>query len=416
MHCPKIKKLFSLTLLLLFLAVPANSLAETQDLWTVKKNEHSLQGLYLGFTPNRIQIKIHDQLSEYPFSSEALFALRGLYSGKLISLPQFPRGIPVQIILDHTGTIRAMSNEQEPCKFISGTALKSWGHLATLSPTEKYYTLFNLWEGLFLHNLEEKMAPVFLTTHPLCSWNNAGTKLAYADQHYLGVLDLPQNIKKIYPFPSNDLGTVRVVTAIAWSPQDEQLCYAFLEDYPQQGSDIFQITILNKNGKELATKTIENLGPICWLTEELILIVVNPSEQETGKFMIWNYKTNKSTTIFNQLEGFCNNLSFNHKSQSLAYTTAGDGDWQESLYLFTLKEKKVRQIKSFISPLYHLQWTQDNTLIFWEEINNSINIIKETGEILKKFTGFLPEKGAANRFLYFPEEPREEALPLYLSP
>lgn len=415
MHGKKIKKLFTLTLLLFLLTIPTNSQAETQEPWEAKKNELSLQGLYLGFKQNLIQIKINDKLSEYPFSSEAIFALMGLHSGKLISLPQFPREIPVQIILDPTGTIRAMRNELEQHTFIPGTVLEGWGHLATLSPNEKYYTLYNLWEGLFLHNLEGKKPPVFLSTQPLCTWNSQGTELAYADQHCLGIFNPQSNIKKIYPFPQNNLGTVRVVTSIAWSPQNDKLCYAFLEDFPQQGSDFFQIIIQDKNGKKLAAKTIENLGPLCWLTEEVILIVVNPSEQETGQIILWNYQTDKATFLVEELTGLCNNLCFNQQSSSLAYTMAKNENGQEELYLYTLAHKKSTKIKSFVFPLSNLQWAQDNHLIFWEEINNSINIINETGETIKKLTGFLPEKSAAHKFLYFPEEPGEEPLPLYLS-
>ena len=410
------KRLFSITLLLLFLTIPTNSLAETYDPWEIKKGERSLHGLYLGYKHNLIYLKIQDKLLNNPFSSDALFALMGLHSGRIVSLSQFPQEIPVQIILNHTGTIRAMRNQLEPLDFIPGTALENWGHLATLSPQEKYYTLFDLWQGLFLYSLTEEKKPIFLSTQPSCTWNNKGTKLAYADHHYLGVYDPLKNIKKIYPFPQNNLGTVKVIFSIAWSPLDDKLLYAFLEDYPQQGSDFFQIKIIDNKGKELATKFLQHLGPLCWLSDKEILLVLNPNSQETGNFIIWNYQTNKTTILFDNLAGICNNLCFNHSSSSLAYTIFRDEDGQEDLYLYNLTDKNPTKIKSFILPIHNLQWTKDNTLIFWEEINNSISIIKTTGETLTKFKGFLPDKSVANKFLYFPEEPKEEQLPLYLSP
>jgi hypothetical protein len=410
------KKIFILTLFLLFLAIPSNSLAETQEPWETKKNECSLHGLYLGYKQNLIYLKTQNKLLKYPFSSDALFALMGLHSGRLVSLPQFPQEIPVQIILDHNGTIRAMRNQLEPPNFIHGTALENWGHLATLSPHEKHYTFFNLWQGLFLCNLEKEKKPIFLSTQPSCTWNNKGTKLAYADEHYLGIYDTQKNIKKIYPFPSTNPGTVRVVFSIAWNPQDDKLLYTFLEDYPQQGSDIFQITVIDNKGRELATKILQHLGPLCWLSDKEILLVLNPNQQTTGKFIIWNYQTNKTTILFDNLTGVCNNLCFDHSSSSLAYTIFRDEDGQEELYLYSLTHKKPTKIKSFVFPIHNLQWTKENTLIFWEETNNSINMIKKTGETLSKFTGFLPEKSSAYKFLYFPEEPKEEPLPLFLSP
>ncbi|MDD2432311.1 MAG: WD40 repeat domain-containing protein [Clostridia bacterium] len=353
---------------------------------------------------------------KYTFSSNALFALMGLYSGKLVPLPQFPKEIPVQIILDRTGTIRAMRNQLEQLNFVPGIKLKNWGHLATLSPQEEHYTLFDLWQGLFLCDLKKEKKPVFLSTQPSCAWNNKGTKIAYADEHYLGVYDIPKNIKKTYPFPPNNLGMIRVVFSIAWSPQDDKLLYAFLEDYPQQGSNLFQITIIDKQGKELGTKLLQHLGPLCWLSDEEILLVANPSSQKTGEIIIWNYQTNKSTILFDNLTGACNNLCFNQSSSSLAYTLSRDETGEKELYLYTLTQSKPTKIKSLIFPIHNLQWTKDNTLIFWEEINNSINIIKKTGEEITKFKGFLPPKSVEHRFLYFPEEPKEEPLPLFLSP
>jgi hypothetical protein len=215
---------------------------------------------------------------------------------------------------------------------------------------------------------------------------------------------------------------VRAVTSLAWNPLDDRLLYTYLEDFPQQGSDFMQITVLDHSGKELATKTVENLGPVCWLTKDIIAIVINPSflfnpsaEDETGKIILWNYQTDQTTLLVQDQKGSCYNLCLNQQATALYYTITNDENWQEELYFYNFETRKSTKIKTFNFPVYNLQCSKDNIFIFWDRINNSINLMKETGEILNKYTGFLPEKSVAQKFLFFTEEPLEEPLPVWLS-
>lgn len=419
----KIKTIFTftVTLLLMFLFLPAHSLATTQGPWEVKKNEIFLQGVYLGTIDKLIQIKIEDKVFRYSYSSQAIFALMGLHSGKLVSLSQFPSNITVQVILDENGSIRAMRNKIEHHQNVPGKALETWGHLATLSPKEKHYTLYHFWQGLYLHSFKNNDQPVYLSTQPLCAWSNKGTKLAYADHQHLGIYNTETNTNKIFPFPHNSLGTVRVVTSLDWNSQDDKILYTYLEDFPQQGSDFMQITVLDQNGKELATKTVENLGPVCWLTKEIIAIVINPpflfdsSEEETGKIILWDYQNDKTTHLVQELKGYCYNLCLNQQATLLYYTLTNKENWQEELYLHNLETKKTTKINTFNFPVYNLQCSKDNIFIFWDRINNAINLMDENGEILNKYAGFLPEKSVAQNFLFFPEEPLDEPLPVWFS-
>lgn len=407
---------FTFTLLILLFIIPTSNITATPGPWEAEKNELFLQGLYLGTQQNLIRMKLDDKTIDYPYTSQAIFALMGLHSGKLINLSQFPREIPVQIIIDQNGKIRAMRNELENNPKTPGLKLDKWGHLATLSPNQQYYTLYHFWNGLTLHSIDDKKtSSESLATLPLCSWNNDGTKLAYTEQNYIGTFDIQNRIKKLYPFPQNNLGMVRVVTSIAWSPQSDKLLYSYLEDFPQQGSDFFQLSILDCQGKELATKVINNLGPICWLSQDTIAIVINPSEEETGKILFWNYQTNKDTLFLTGFTGLCNNFCLNHQTNTLALTIAKDDNWQERLYLHNMNTKITTNIKLFIFPIHNLQWTKDNKLIFWDEINNTINILNDRGEILKKTRGFLPDKSVSENFLFFPAKPLDEPLPLYLN-
>lgn len=392
------------------------------DTWELAKGEILVEGVFHGCKDMLIQVKINDQLISYPYSPEIIVALMGIHSGRLVSLEQFPPETPIQVFLDKTGTIRAMRNKLEYYPIAGGTLMDHWGHQATLSPNEKYYTTFNFWEGLFVHSLTNKESSFFLSTQPLCSWNKSGTNIAYAGEHFLGIFDTNKKKNKYYQFPRKnpDINPdiVRVVTCIDWNPQNETLLYAFLEDYSDLGSNLFQVSVLDKNGKEMTNRVFENLVSACWFSEDVILLVTNPGEQKTGTILFWNYKTNKTWLLVNNLAGFCNNFCYNSDKKILAYTITREWEkgFTEDLYVFSFSDGNLRKIKSFIFPIRHLQWAEDDTLIFGDELNNTINNLNENGQELHKTTGFLPEKGAAKRFLYFPEEPFEEPLPLFLSP
>lgn len=417
--CKQTNKVIILILTIILFSCCFGKLTKGDDPWELAKDEILVEGVFQGCKDNLILVKINDQLISYPYSSETIVALMGIHSGRLVSLEQFSSGTPIEVFLDKTRTIRAIRNKLEDYyPFEAGTAMENWGHQATLSPNEKYYTTFNLWEGLFVHSLTEKQSSFFLSNQPVCSWNKSGTKIAYAGDNFLGVFDTNKKVNQYYLFPHKNPATVRVVTCIDWNPRNETLLYAFLEDYPGLGSSLFQVSVIGKNDKKAANRVFENLVFSCWFSEDVILLVTNPSEQKTGSIFFWNYKTNKTLPLVNKLAGFCNNFCYNSDKKTLAYTITREWEegFTEDLYVFSFSDGNLKKIKSFIFPIRHLQWAEDDTLIFWEELNNTINKLDENGRELLKTTGFLPEKGAAKRFLYFPEEPFEEPLPLFLSP
>jgi WD40 repeat protein len=422
----------------------------------------SMEGLYLGFQNDKIQLAVEEKLLTLPVAAQATICLVGEHAGRILTIQEFPTLIQVEVSIDETGTVQKIRNKLEDNPVIPGVPLHENGNLATLSPAENYYTLFHFLDGLFLYKLSPEQnnasqtptdnPPVFLSANPICAWSKSGTKLAYTSPDHIEILTLnvsqttgnnptkgpgptqtasanaPLKQKQYIPlYPnSNPIDsnqhecyreTVRVITSLEWSQNEQYLLASYLEDFPSIGSTYFQVAVFSPNGQELAKKGTENLGACCWLSEELILLLFNAEEKSAGKGVVWNWQNDETCELPIRYDGICSNLCYNPRNKTIAYTITAN--FSDQLYIHPWEEsppKAISPLQMMPFPIRHLQWTKDDCLLFWDEINNAITKINEHGETLCKYHGYLPEKSVASRFLYFAEEPYTEPLPLYLSP
>lgn len=434
-----LKQLTSFLTLSILLTLPGNSntgigTTATNNVPQTQQQEITLGGIYLGYQNELLQLTVEEKLLSFPVSPQATIALVGKHTGRILPIEEFPTFIPVEIVVDTTGTVKTMRSKPEKNPVIQGKLLNESGYAATLSPSEQYYTLYHFLDGLFLYELfnPAQKPPLFLSTEPLCAWNKAGTKLAFTSPEHIEIMQIKAEQTRLskkqsiplYPPDSpasdNDIPeTVCVITSLEWSPNDQHLLASYLEDYPNQGTTCFQIVVFEQSGNETAKKTVENLGACCWLSKDTILLMFNAEATSPGKALLWNWRTDETTVLAIQYKGICSNLCYCPASKTVAYTITTD--FVEQLYVQSLTELSLPEvsttpIQKIPSPIRHLQWSRDGYLFFWDEINNTIIKGNRNGDILAKFSGYLPEKSVAARFLYFPEEPVTEPLPLYLSP
>lgn len=404
----------TLLITLLFLIPQPGPLA-TSDPWEPRAHEIILTGTYQGLEDDLLCFKTEEALGKYPYIPEIAVGLIGPHSGKLIPLSQFPVAKPAQIIMTPNGTVRALFNRLTSLACLPGTTLKQ-GLLASLSPTEKHYTLFNLEQGLSLHNLTTEAEAIFLTNDLPSAWNSSGTQIAFVQENSLVLYEITRQLKKTYPLPSPQEGLSRVIFSLAWSPLDDKLLFTFLEEEAQQSSALLQVMIMDQQGQFLGSTFWENPGPFCWLSNEEILLISNPGPLEKGEIIIWNCQTGEKKTLQTNLNGFCHNLCLHPTNSFLAFTFYLPENQQENLYLYKPTQSQLTKIKSSIFPLTNLQWGPQNTLVYGDEINNTIIMINDSGEEIAEFGGFLPPQAVQERLLYFPEKPQEKPLPLFLSP
>lgn len=435
-----LKQLASFLTLSIFLTIPGSSNpgigapVTNNNILPPPQQEIKMAGIYLGYQNELIQLTIEDKLLSFPVSPQATIALVGKHCGRILPLEDFPNYIPVEIVIDNTGTIKSMRSKPEENPVVPGTSLNESGYNATLSPSEQYYTLYHSLDGLFLYEMfnPAQEAPLFLSAEPLCAWNKDGTKLAFTSPEHIEILPMKArqtrlNKKQSIPlYPpvatSSDqhiMETMRVVTSLQWSPDDQHLLASYLEDYPNQGSECFQIVVFRPNGHEAGKITVENLGGCCWLSEKTILLIINAEETSPGNGFIWNWENGETKELALQHQGICSNLCYDPASMTVAYTITTDFIDQlfvRSLAELSLPEAVASPLEERPYPLRHLQWSKDGCLFYWDEINNTIIQANRNGKIIAKFSGYLPAYSVAARFLYFTEEPVTEPLPLYLSP
>ena len=370
-------------------------------------DKNFLVGDYLGYQGNYIYLK-NEEINKYPYNEKTLLALKGPQKGRLLTLEDFPVKIPVLISLK-AGQVQMMSNLPQNFNYKPGTELPQRGFTASLSPRETAYTVFGE-KGLHLYYFNSK-EDLYLSEKQPSAWDNLGTKIAFTTSQGIGIYHLDKKEHITYLFPEKNPQLIRVVFHLAWSPNNEQLLVSFLEDYPQKGSDLFQIIVLGN--KKTAKLIVPNLGPVNWLSEKEIIMVSNPDLETNGKIIIWNHHTGDKKTIL-ELEQTCTNLVYNPQLDLWAFTLQKKNGMEE-LYLYSVPQSRFFQLKTLLFPCYHLQWTKNNLLVFWSEADNSLTFLDCSGQKLAQFKGYLPLKAGAEQFFYFPEEPLDEPLPLFLS-
>lgn len=396
---------------LLFLLLVPSALFAYPSPWVLGNGEKRVEGIFLSIGENLIQIETSSGKHAYRLAGDVLAALMGKHTGRLLSPEEFPPGICAELFITKDGCVRAFRNKQEALPPPDGTPLAGWGHEASLSPDETCYTIYNLHTGLYLYSPPNE-EPLFLSAYPVLDWNG-NNELAFCLSGHISVYDTRHKKQKVLNLPPPQEGIRRVIKEIKWNISGDKFYYASLEDYPDIGSDVFRLTVLDAAGNMLGSTFIPNLGCALWLENDLILYITYENmEAHAGRMMLWNYKTGK--TVFFQAGGGISyqNAAYNQKLGVLAYT--GSTGVGETVYLLDLDDGIVKKITTFPTPLRNLQWSAHNTLFFWDELNNCIVEIKDLpgGEKYSynslRTVGYLPPKAVRNSCIFFLEEPMEE--------
>lgn len=295
--------------------------------------------------------------------------------------------------------------------------LPGWGHEAWLSPAGNNYLLYHQAEGLFLYSMDPSLPPVYLAREPGAAWDETGTLVACANPDHILIYDLKKALRTRIPLANAGSNIVEVITGLQWSPQPGRLLCVSLIDYPQQGSDLFQVTVLDTSGQQLKTTIVPNLGWAFWLNEQEILLAnFSGMAWERGHIMVWNYNTGKITELLPEKTGSYRAIAYNPRTRTLAYTIDREGE--TAIITYNTAADSSREVLRVSFPIRNLQWSLNNTLYFWDDLHNTIYelMIDPTGSfhLKNKAAGFLPQQGVAEKFVYFLTEPIEEPQHLYL--
>ena len=234
-------RLFLSALLMVFF-LPAQVLA--LSIWDIGNGENMLEGLLLSCSEEYVLIGTKSGIKTLPLSGHPFAAMTGKSSGYVVNPTDFPPLIKVEIILDRHRKVRAMRNKQESIATPSGLDLHVSGHDVILSPDGEYYLLYHVASGLFLHSITNKYEPVFISKSPLAAWNPDGNKIACFYEDKFLIYDVLQHSRTLLSLSAVENGLVRVLTGLEWSPDGKKLMYTFLEDYPDLGSDVFYIRVI----------------------------------------------------------------------------------------------------------------------------------------------------------------------------
>ncbi len=394
-------------IVLILLADPV--LAESP--WECKTGETVINGTFLKEISGVITVKTPSGILALPLDSVLTCALMGTQSGKLVQVQEFPPGLDVEVILTVQGKARAMRNLPPPAIASTNKLLPGWGLEASLSPAGSHYLLFNFEQGLILYSREPNIPPFFLSSLPTAAWDREGKKIACAAKEQIIIYTLSTRHKQTFPLPSYK-GITTVVTAFSWSPSGDKLLYASLCDYPNQGSDLFQLTLLSQSGHETAGKIVPNLGSILLLNDGLVLFTTySDIEQTSGTAFLWNTQTDEMIPLLSGKKGGYRNLAYNHNQDILAYTVPnGLG---EDLYFMDVSRHSSALVQHYALPIRNLQWSQEQTLYYWEEFTNTIFEIGETGPTAI-CPGYLPSQGVGKGFVHFCTEPAEKPQELFI--
>jgi hypothetical protein len=407
---PALKKIipgsaFFLTLVL-FLFSPALPAANSP--WEIEKGEKMIEGILLSLDSERVRIKTFRHHQDFPLAPDALLALMGRQSGRLVSHVHFPTNIEVELYINASGAVRAIRNRQVSLKLPEGAALQGWGHQALLSPDGQYYLLYHRETGLHLYSKQQAQPSAFLAGSPTADWNASG-EIALGLPDKIMIYNPRKKTKKNLPLPALPKGTSRVITALKWNCAGNKLFYVAVEDVPDTGSDLCSLAVMDKNGCLLGSKPVANLGPAVWLKNDRILYISYENmDGDRGRIMLWDYLSEQEEFFWAGREEDCTGLAYNPKTEVLAFTAKKFAG--ESLYLLKANSGKPVLALSWPFPLRNLQWSPGGALFFWDEYNNCVYELQNEDQLaLPRAAGYLPPAGTGkDGFVYFLSEPLEE--------
>lgn len=415
MRITLIKLVKSLSILfVIFITLPPSQLSANDDPWQINKGEKNFIGTVMEI--NSAEIIIKEGLKEYSYapSDNVITALMGTCSGYLLPLTDFPLNIEVELFINEQNKVRAMRNKQIYISANEGTALNGWGHYASISPNELYYTLYNWETGLHLYKNVRNSSPVFLSPLSVSSWN-CKSEIAVSRPDDILILDPQRGKRSILALPKLNDGCGRVITSINWDNNGEKLFYTSLEDYPDTESAIFNLTILDRAGRTLGSTIIANLDSAVWLTDNIVLFAIyDDLEIRSGKILLWDYETGEISEFLSSENGYYSNLTYNSELKYLAYTETCGVD--VIICLFNTNNNASKELYKSPFPIKNLQWSYDGKLFFWDEYNNCIfKILTENkGIAISLRTGYLPAEGVRSSYIYFLAEPIEEPQQVFL--
>jgi WD40 repeat protein len=249
------------------------------------------------------------------------------------------------------------------------------------------------------------------------AWNPSGSKIACYYDDKLLIYDVLQRSRTLLSLPAAEDGLVRVLTSLEWSPDEKKLMYTVLEDYPDLGSEVFFIRIIDLKGNTLKYKAVINMIKATWQKERVMIVCASDITQDFINVTLWDTTKENSMNFLPLIKGAYRNTAYHSKTDRLAYTVASG--YAEDLYIMDCTKATTAKIMSLPFPIRNLQWSKKGALLFSEDLNNIIYEVSKNCTIDKwsltaQATGYLPANGATENFIYFEAEPFEEPQPLFL--
>ncbi|MFZ5755171.1 MAG: hypothetical protein ACOY3J_13170, partial [Bacillota bacterium] len=150
---------------------------------------------------------------------------------------------------------------------------------------------------------------------------------------------------------------------------------------------------------------------VFWLSQdEILMVTFSDISMTTSDIKAWNIKTNTFSSIFTPEN--LTNLTYHPLQNVLAFSIRNG--IKEEIFTYNLEENKLHKKISLLSSIHNLQWSQDNTLFFWQESNNAICELTQDNQLKIHFNGYLPQNTVEDKILYFLTEPLEESQQVYM--
>jgi WD40 repeat protein len=404
-------RICSVILLIILSLLLSPGRADALSPWILKNGEKIITGTYSGYENNQLYLTSQDKGLTMIMESDPVIAIMGTQTGTLIELDELPQGTNIEVFINKEGKVRALRNQREAVKEATGVPLEAWGHEASLSPDGRKFTIYHYLDGLSLHDLKDPAFTLNISPFSLCAWNKNGSKLAYAAENGLSILEL--DTKKItnVPLGLENAEITKVITSIQWSPQEDWLLVISLDDVPDAGSDIFTLTVLDLQGNIVIQKFIPCLGPVFWLSQdEILMVTFSDISMKTADIKSWNINNDTFRSLFTSVN--LTNISYNPLQKVLAFSIRSG--IKEDIFTYDLEHNKLDKKISLLSSIRNLQWTRNNALFFWQELNNSICELTQENLLKIHFSGYLPQNAVEDKILYFLTEPLEENQQVYM--
>lgn len=400
-------------LIFIFCIVFTNPI-QAKSTWSLAAEEKRIEGTILAISNKEVTLRTSRGVMSFTFDTNLLAACTGARTGFIAAPVDFPLFFNVEIFLTPDGKVRAMRNIIENIDVTKGLPLDKWGHDLYLSPDDNHYMLFNYGDGLLLCDITNKENQLHLSDYPIAAWSNDGKKLAYID-NYNNILlyDINTHEKRIISYTKPTPNTISYINHLKWSPDDKNILCTFVQDHPNQGSELFYVKVFSKEGTIKFMSVVPYLASIFWYSNsQIVFCQYDNLNCDKGTIELWNLTNNDTRTLLSIDKNLCRNLALNTDKKTLAYTIKkGIGEY---LNLLDITNNTTKTLKFLPFPLYNLQWSKNNELYFGNELNYVIYKLDKGNNLEQISQGYLPRYGVQNILLYFMSEPIEEPQQVYM--